>query len=104
MGFTCNVTDLMDSLQVGVFHHSITLQTYLIAGLSTDNLAREYFGGKTMLAYVSMVQRKEIRKGLACVKYQSMSGSNIGDEHKEYFSGEQALKASGKDNTMNQFA
>jgi isocitrate lyase len=32
-----------------------------------------------------------------------MSGSNIGDEHKGYFSGEQALKASGQNNTMNQF-
>jgi isocitrate lyase len=27
----------------------------------------------------------------------------MGDDHKEYFSGEQALKASGEDNTMNQF-
>ena len=37
------------------------------------------------------------------VKHQAMAGSNIGDDHKEYFSGEQALKAAGKDNTMNQF-
>ncbi|MGB5326211.1 MAG: hypothetical protein WBN40_12410, partial [Pseudomonadales bacterium] len=29
---------------------------------------------------------------------------NIGDDHKEYFSGNNALKASGKDNTMNQFS
>ncbi|MFT5959990.1 MAG: isocitrate lyase [Burkholderiaceae bacterium] len=27
----------------------------------------------------------------------------MGDDHKEYFSGDAALKASGKDNTMNQF-
>jgi isocitrate lyase len=27
----------------------------------------------------------------------------MGDTHKEYFSGDQALKASGEDNTMNQF-
>jgi isocitrate lyase len=27
----------------------------------------------------------------------------MGDDHKGYFSGAQALKASGKDNTMNQF-
>jgi isocitrate lyase len=32
-----------------------------------------------------------------------MAGSNIGDDHKEYFSGDQPLKASGEDNTMNQF-
>ncbi len=33
-----------------------------------------------------------------------MAGSDIGDDHKEYFAGEAALKASGADNTMNQFA
>jgi isocitrate lyase len=27
----------------------------------------------------------------------------MGDDHKDYFSGDAALKASGKDNTMNQF-
>ena len=56
-----------------------------------------------MLAYVKEVQRKEIRAGLDCVKHQYMAGTNIGDDHKEYFSGEAALKAGGKDNTMNQF-
>ena len=30
--------------------------------------------------------------------------SDIGDDHKEYFAGEAALKAGGKDNTMNQFS
>ena len=49
------------------------------------------------------VQRKEIREGIACVKHQNMSGSDMGDDHKEYFAGEAALKAAGKDNTMNQF-
>lgn len=90
--------------QAGIFHHLITLPTYHTAALSTDNLAKEYFGDKAMLAYVESVQRKEIRNGLACVKHQDMSGSNIGDSHKEYFSGQHALKASGKDNTMNQFS
>ncbi|MDN4503439.1 isocitrate lyase [Alteromonadaceae bacterium BrNp21-10] len=90
--------------QAGIFHHLITLPTYHTAALSTDNLAKDYFGEMGMLGYVLEVQRKEIRQGLACVKHQDMSGSNIGDEHKGYFSGEQALKASGKDNTMNQFA
>ena len=56
-----------------------------------------------MLGYVAGVQRKEIRQGIACVKHQNMSGSDIGDDHKDYFSGEAALKAAGKDNTMNQF-
>ena len=31
------------------------------------------------------------------------AGTYIGDEHKGYFSGDAALKAGGKDNTMNQF-
>ena len=56
-----------------------------------------------MLAYVKEVQRKEIRAGLDCVKHQDMAGTHIGDDHKEYFSGQGALKAGGKDNTMNQF-
>ncbi|WP_104403049.1 isocitrate lyase [Vibrio penaeicida] len=90
--------------EAGIFHHLITLPTYHTAALSTDNLAKDYFGEKGMLAYVKEVQRKEIRQGLASVKHQDMSGSNIGDDHKEYFSGEQALKASGENNTMNQFA
>jgi isocitrate lyase len=89
--------------RAGVFHHLITLPTYHTAALSTDNLAKEYFGAAGMLGYVAGVQRKEIREGIACVKHQNMSGSDIGDDHKEYFAGEAALKAGGKDNTMNQF-
>ena len=89
--------------QAGIFHHLITLPTYHTAALSTDNLAKEYFGEKGMLGYVENVQRKEIREGIACVKHQNMAGSDMGDDHKEYFAGEAALKASGKDNTMNQF-
>lgn len=88
----------------GIFHHLITLPTYHTAALSTDNLAREYFGEEAMLGYVKNVQRQEIRQGIACVKHQNMAGSDIGDDHKEYFAGEAALKAGGKDNTMNQFA
>ena len=87
----------------GIFHHLITLPTYHTAALSTDNLAKEYFGTEGMLGYVSGVQRKEIRQGIACVKHQNMSGSDLGDDHKEYFAGEAALKAAGEDNTMNQF-
>ena len=90
--------------RAGIFHHLITLPTYHTAALSTDNLAKEYFGDEAMLGYVKGVQRKEIREGIACVKHQNMSGSDIGDDHKEYFAGEAALKAAGKDNTMNQFA
>jgi len=89
--------------QAGIFHHLITLPTYHTAALSTDNLAKDYFGEQGMLGYVAGVQRKEIRQGIACVKHQNMSGSDLGDDHKEYFSGEAALKASGKHNTMNQF-
>ena len=89
--------------QAGIFHHLITLPTYHTAALSTDNLAKEYFGDQGMLGYVKGVQRKEIREGIACVKHQNMAGSDMGDDHKEYFAGEAALKASGDDNTMNQF-
>ena len=89
--------------EAGIFHHLITLPTYHTAALSTDNLAKGYFGEEGMLAYVRGVQRQEIRQGLACVKHQAMAGSDRGDTHKEYFSGEGALKASGEDNTMNQF-
>ena len=90
--------------RAGIFHHLITLPTYHTAALSTDNLAKEYFGDAGMLGYVKGVQRKEIREGIACVKHQNMSGSDIGDDHKEYFAGEAALKAGGAHNTMNQFA
>ena len=89
--------------EAGIFHHLITLPTYHTAALSTDNLAKEYFGDAGMLGYVAGVQRKEIRQGIACVKHQNMSGSDIGDDHKEYFAGDAALKAAGEDNTMNQF-
>ena len=89
--------------EAGIFHHLITLPTYHTAALSTDNLAKEYFGEASMLGYVAGVQRKEIRQGIACVKHQNMAGSDMGDDHKEYFAGEAALKAAGKDNTMNQF-
>lgn len=87
----------------GIFHHLITLPTYHTAALSTDNLAKEYFGDQGMLGYVAGVQRKEIRQGIACVKHQNMAGSDMGDDHKEYFAGDAALKASGEENTMNQF-
>jgi isocitrate lyase len=90
--------------RAGIFHHLITLPTYHTAALSTDNLAKEYFGSQGMLGYVLNVQRQEIRQGIACVKHQNMSGSDIGDDHKEYFAGEAALKAGGAHNTMNQFA
>ncbi len=89
--------------EAGIFHHLITLPTYHTAALSTDNLAKTYFGDDGMLGYVKNVQRQEIRQGIACVKHQNMAGSDMGDDHKEYFAGEAALKAAGKDNTMNQF-
>jgi isocitrate lyase len=89
--------------RAGIFHHLITLPTYHTAALSTDNLAKDYFGEQGMLGYVKNVQRQEIRQGIACVKHQNMAGSDIGDEHKGYFAGESALKAGGAHNTMNQF-
>lgn len=92
------------SAQAGIFHHLITLPTYHTEALSVDTLAKGYFAEDGMLAYVKNVQRQEIRNGIACVKHQNMAGSDIGDNHKEYFAGDAALKAAGKDNTMNQFA
>jgi isocitrate lyase len=89
--------------RAGIFHHLITLPTYHTAALSTDNLSREYFGEQGMLGYVLGVQRQEIRQGIACVRHQNMAGSDVGDDHKEYFAGEAALKAGGAHNTMNQF-
>ena len=47
--------------RAGIFHHLITLPTYHTAALSTDNLAKEYFGEAGMLGYVLGVQRQEIR-------------------------------------------
>jgi isocitrate lyase len=89
--------------RAGIFHHLITLPTYHTAALSTDRLARDYFGDAGMLGYVAGVQRHEIREGIACVKHQNMAGSDIGDDHKGYFAGDAALKAAGAHNTMNQF-
>lgn len=91
------------SKEAGIFHHLITLPTYHETALGTDILSEGYFGDLGMLAYVRDVQRREIRRDMASVKHQDMAGSNIGDDHKEYFSGEKALLAGGKDNTMNQF-
>jgi isocitrate lyase len=89
--------------RAGIFHHLITLPTYHTTALSTDNLAKEYFGAQGMLGYVKNIQREEIRQAIACVKHQNMAGSDVGDDHKEYFAGEAALKAGGTHNTMNQF-
>ncbi|TFD70602.1 isocitrate lyase [Cryobacterium sp. Hb1] len=91
------------SKEAGIFHHLITLPTYHTAALSTDDLAKGYFADQGMLAYVKGVQRREIREGIATVKHQNMSGSDLGDNHKEYFAGDAALKAGGVNNTSNQF-
>ena len=89
--------------EAGIFHHLITLPTYHTAALSTDTLTGGYFGDLGMLAYVRDVQRQEIRNDLSAVKHQDLAGSNIGDDHKEYFLGEKALLAGGTANTMSQF-
>jgi isocitrate lyase len=91
------------SKRAGIFHHLITLPTYHTTALSTDNLAKDYFGEQGMLGYVKNVQRQEIRQAIACAKHQNMAGSDIGDDHKGYFAGAAALKAGGAHNTMNQF-
>ncbi len=89
--------------EAGVFHHLITLPTYHTTALHMNDLTKGYFGEDGMLAYVKGVQRQEIRKGVSCVKHQRMAGSNLGDDHKTFFAGDNALKAGGSKNTSNQF-
>ncbi|CAL2106339.1 Isocitrate lyase [Tenacibaculum sp. 190524A02b] len=87
----------------GIFHHLITLPTYHTTALHMNDLTEGYFGENGMLAYVQGVQRQEIRKGVSCVKHQRMAGSDLGDDHKTFFAGDNALKAGGAKNTSNQF-
>lgn len=87
----------------GIFHHLITLPTYHTTALHMNDLSEGYFGEEGMLAYVRGVQRQEIHKGVSCVKHQRMAGSDLGDDHKEFFAGDKALKAGGAKNTSNQF-
>lgn len=89
--------------EAGVFHHLITLPTYHTTALHMNDLTEGYYAEEGMLAYVKDVQRQEIRKGVSCVKHQRMAGSNLGDDHKTFFAGENALKAGGAKNTSNQF-
>ncbi|MFT5846247.1 isocitrate lyase [Psychroserpens sp.] len=89
--------------EAGIFHHLITLPTYHTTALHINDLTQGYFGEEGMLAYVKGVQRQEIRKGVSCVKHQRMAGSDLGDDHKTFFTGENALKAGGENNTSNQF-
>ncbi|PCE65792.1 isocitrate lyase [Sediminicola luteus] len=91
------------ALQAGIFHHLITLPTYHTTALHMNDLTEGYFGNAGMLAYVEGVQRQEIRKRVSCVKHQRMAGSDLGDDHKTFFSGDHALKAGGAKNTSNQF-
>ncbi len=92
------------STRAGVFHNLITLPTFHLTAKSMDELSRGYFGEEKMRAYVSTVQRQEIRRGVSAVKHQHEVGSDLGDTFKEMVGGERALKAGGHANTMNQFA
>lgn len=92
------------STKAGVFHNLITLPTFHLTAKSMDELSQGYFGEDKMLAYVSTVQRQEIRRGISAVKHQHEVGSDLGDTFKEMVGGERALKAGGAANTMNQFA
>jgi len=89
--------------EAGIFHHLITLPTYHTTALHMNDLTQGYFGEEGMLAYVKGVQRQEIRKGVNCVKHQRMAGSDLGDDHKTFFAGDNAIKAGGEKNTSNQF-
>jgi isocitrate lyase len=89
--------------EAGIFHHLITLPTYHTTALHINDLTEGYFGEEGMLAYVKGVQRQEIRKGVSCAKHQRTAGSDLGDDHKAFFAGAKALKASGENNTSNQF-
>ncbi|PKH51233.1 isocitrate lyase [Tenacibaculum sp. Bg11-29] len=89
--------------EAGIFHHLITLPTYHTTALHMSDLTAGYFGEEGMLAYVKGVQRQEIRKGVSCVKHQRMAGSDLGDDHKTFFAGDNALIAGGTKNTSSQF-
>jgi isocitrate lyase len=90
--------------RAGVFHNLITLPTFHLTAKSVDELSRGYFGPERMKAYVTKVQREEIRRSVSAVKHQHEVGSDLGDTFKEMVAGERALKAGGHANTMNQFA
>ncbi|WKW50424.1 isocitrate lyase [Rhodomicrobium lacus] len=90
--------------RAGVFHNLITLPTFHLTAKSVDELSRGYFGPERMKAYVTTVQREEIRRSVSAVKHQHEVGSDLGDTFKEMVAGERALKAGGHANTMNQFA
>ncbi|MBJ7534721.1 isocitrate lyase [Rhodomicrobium vannielii ATCC 17100] len=90
--------------RAGVFHNLITLPTFHLTAKSVDELSRGYFGPERMKAYVTTVQREEIRRGVSAVKHQHEVGSDLGDTFKEMVAGERALKAGGHGNTMNQFS
>lgn len=53
------------SREGGIFHHLITLPTYHTAALSTENLAKEYFGDQSMLVmWLACSVRKSGRASL----------------------------------------
>src|SRR5260370_25295971 len=81
--------------RAGIFHHLITLPTYHTPALSTDNLAKEYFGDQGMLGYVKNVQRQEMRQGTACARHQKMAGSAFASDHTRTCAAEAAMKSSG---------
>jgi len=87
----------------GIFHHLITLPTYHTTALHMNDLTEGYYGELGMLAYVKGVQRQELRRGVSCVKHQRMAGSDLGDDHKTFFAGDNAIKAGGEKNTSKQF-
>jgi len=89
--------------RAGVFHNLITLPTFHLTAKGMDELSRGYFGEDKMAAYVTTIQRSEIRNGVSAVKHQHEVGSDLGDTFKEMVGGERALKAGGAHNTMNQF-
>ena len=87
-----------------MFHHLITLPTYHTAALSTDSLgAATTSATKACSPMFAMCSAGEIRDGHRLVKHQDMAGSNIGDDHKEFFSGETHSRRAAAHNTMNQF-
>ncbi len=90
--------------RAGIFHHLITLPTYHTAALSTDNLAKDVFRRAGHAGLRARRAAPGDPPGHRLRAHQNMAGSDIGDDHKEYFAGEAALKAGGAHNTMNQFA
>jgi isocitrate lyase len=92
------------SREAGIFHHLITLPTYHTAALSTDNLAREYFGDAGMLGYVKPAcsARRSARASPAS-STRTWPARTWVTTTRNTSPATRRSRPAGEDNTMNQF-